>query len=132
VLSTVPGIQSGTQYSVSVALEINGTFGNFGKVCTVTTAGGAKETEVTKTVSPFNAMAYPNPFAENFKLNVTTSVEESIQVKVYDMLGKLVENRIVDTAVINEVEIGANYPAGVYNVIVSQGSEVKTLRVIKR
>jgi UDP-N-acetylmuramate--alanine ligase len=29
-------------------------------------------------------------------------------------------------------EFGRNYPAGVYNVIVTQGEEVKTLRVIKR
>ena len=69
---------------------------------------------------------------DNFKLNVTTSLDTSIQVRVYDMLGKQVENRTVDTAVINEVEIGENYPAGVYNVIVTQGSDVKTLRVIKR
>jgi hypothetical protein len=42
----------------------------------------------------FKATAYPNPFADNFKLNVTTSSEESLQIKVYDMLGNLVENQI--------------------------------------
>jgi Carbohydrate binding domain/Putative metal-binding motif/Secretion system C-terminal sorting domain len=132
VLGSVPGIQAGTTYSVSVALQINETFGPFAKVCSVTTAGGTRETEVTKTVSQFNAMAYPNPFADNFKLSLTTSTEESINVKVYDMLGKLVENRTVDTAVINEVEIGSNFTAGVYNVIIIQGNEIKSLRIIKR
>ena len=80
----------------------------------------------------FKATAYPNPFAENFKLDVKTSSEESLQIKVYDMLGKLVENRFLEVSEIEGLEVGANYPSGVYNVIVSQGDVVKTLRVIKR
>jgi hypothetical protein len=80
----------------------------------------------------FKATAYPNPFAENFKLEVKTSSEEALQVKVYDMLGNLVENRILEVSEIEGLEVGANYPSGVYNVIVSQGDVVKTLRVIKR
>ena len=80
----------------------------------------------------FKAIAYPNPFAENFKLDVKTSSEEALQIKVYDMLGKLVENRILEVSEIEGLEVGANYPSGVYNVIVSQGDVVKTLRVIKR
>jgi hypothetical protein len=80
----------------------------------------------------FKATAYPNPFAENFKLEVTTSSEEALQIKVYDMLGKLVDNRILQTTEVEGFEIGANYPSGVYNVIVSQGEIVKPLRLIKR
>ena len=80
----------------------------------------------------FKAIAYPNPFAENFRLDVKTSSEEALQIKVYDMLGKLVENRILEVSEIEGLEVGANYPSGVYNVIVSQGDVVKTLRVIKR
>ena len=80
----------------------------------------------------FKAIAYPNPFAENFKLEVKTSSEEVLQVKIYDMLGKFIDNRILQTTEIEGFEIGANYPTGVYNVIVSQGENVKILRVIKR
>ncbi len=80
----------------------------------------------------FNASAYPNPFAENFKLDVKTSSEEALQIKVYDMLGNLVENRILQTTEIEGLEVGANLSTGVYNVVVSQGVSVKTLRVIKR
>ena len=80
----------------------------------------------------FNATAYPNPFAENFKLDVKTSSEEALQVKVYDMLGKLVDNQIIDATQVEAFEIGENYPSGVYNVIVSQGDNLKTVRVIKR
>ena len=80
----------------------------------------------------FKAIAYPNPFAENFKLDIKTSSEEALQIKVYDMLGNLVENRVLETTEVEGLEVGANYASGVYNVIVSQGDVVKTLRVIKR
>jgi hypothetical protein len=80
----------------------------------------------------FKATAYPNPFAENFKLDVKSSSEEALQINVYDMLGKLVESRILETTEVEGLEVGANYTSGVYNVIVSQGDTVKTLRVIKR
>ena len=101
----------------------------------VTVGSGCKTTEpevVNEAVSEFKATAYPNPFAENFKLDVKTSSEEALQVKVYDMLGKLVDNRILQTTEVEGFEVGANFPSGVYNVIVSQGDIVKTLRVIKR
>jgi len=80
----------------------------------------------------FHATAYPNPFAENFKLDIKTSSEEALQVKVYDIIGKLVDNQILDATQVEAFEIGANYPSGVYNVMVSQGDNLKTVRVIKR
>ena len=96
------------------------------KACNTT----VREEDVT--TIEFKTTAYPNPFAENFKLDVKTSSEEAIQINVYDMLGKLVESRILETTEVEGFEVGANYPSGVYNVIVSQGDTVKTLRVIKR
>ncbi len=95
-----------------------------------------KNCEIVKAATPtaivFNATAYPNPFAENFQLDIKTSSEEVLQVKVYDMLGKLVDNQILDATQVEGFEIGSNYPSGVYNVIVSQGDNLKTVRVIKR
>jgi hypothetical protein len=52
--------------------------------------------------------------------------------QVYDMLGKLIENSVIDPIQVRSFEVGNNYPSGVYNVIVSQGDQIKTLRVIKR
>jgi hypothetical protein len=48
------------------------------------------------------------------------------------MVGRLIEQH---TAQVNELEtmtIGDRYPSGVYNVVVTQGEDVKTLRVVKR
>lgn len=131
-LNTVPGLLPGETYSVQVSIEIGGEFGPFGKVCTLTTPGGARSTEPAVKAVEFQATASPNPFADNFKLDVKTSTDELIQVRVYDMLGKQIEVRNVTVSSITDLEVGTNYPAGVYNVIVSQGDNVKTLRVIKR
>jgi hypothetical protein len=136
----VPGIVSGESYNVQVSVLINGVWGPYGKVCSLT-APGASTSKYTTTALPstpsevaaeFKAVAYPNPFAENFKLKVTTDSQVAMQVRVYDMIGKLVEDRKVEATEMETFEVGSNYPSGVYNVIVSQGANTQTVRVVKR
>jgi hypothetical protein len=135
-LVNIPNLLPCTVYSVQVAVQIGSIVGSYSKICTITTPGGCTRAETPKD-SPklneeFKAVAYPNPFAENFKLDVKTSSEASIQVRVYNMLGKLVEDKQVQSSDIESFEVGNNYPSGVYNVIVTQAENVQTLRVIKR
>ena len=131
-LNMFPGLLAGTTYSVQVAVKIGGEFGPYGKVCNVTTPGGETRMSVIIKEEFFKAIASPNPFAEDFKLEVKTSNESAIQIRVYDMLGKQIENKNVAVSEIENLIIGANYNSGVYNVIVSQGENTQTLRVIKR
>ena len=81
---------------------------------------------------PFDVVAYPNPFSNSFNLKVTTSSMETMEVKVYDIIGRLIEVNKATVSELNTYEIGSNFPSGVYNVIVSQGDQVKSLRMIKR
>jgi hypothetical protein len=48
------------------------------------------------------------------------------------MMGKLLEVREVTVTDIETQKLGDRYPSGVYNINVTQGDTVKTLRVIKR
>jgi hypothetical protein len=125
------GYTAGTAYTVRVAILFGSVYQAFGTSCTFNTAA-----VLTKQAGPadtvFAVKAYPNPFAENFKLDLQTSTEGPLEVKVYDMIGKLVETRQVSVADMATQEVGAKYPSGVYNIIVTQGENVKTLRVIKR
>ncbi|HLA54583.1 MAG TPA: T9SS type A sorting domain-containing protein, partial [Flavobacterium sp.] len=89
-----------------------------------------EESSITKNV--FAVTAYPNPFADNVSIDIRTASAEKVNVKVYDMTGRLLEVLDTDVSEVNTLQIGDRYPSGVYNVIVSQGDEVKTLRVIKR
>ena len=75
---------------------------------------------------------YPNPYSASFGLSLTSASEENVSIKVYDMTGKQVDQREVAPSQMAEQQLGDNYPSGVYNIIVTQGTEVKTLRVIKR
>ena len=75
---------------------------------------------------------YPNPFTENFNLSVTNAIETDFTISIYDMIGKLVEERTIKATEINDSPIGDRIPSGVYNVVISNGEIVKTMRVIKR
>ena len=127
----VPGYTADTGYSVRVAVMTSGTWSAFGDACEIVSpAASSRNEEVTSPT--FEALAFPNPFSNEFKLNVTTSTEGAVELRVYDMLGKLLEARTIQAIDFISEDFGTNYPAGVYNVIVTQGEEVKTLRVIKR
>jgi hypothetical protein len=130
-----PGFQPGATYAVRIAVMSSGVYSLYGDACTITAPGTAKPTQASEAPGkaiPFAATAYPNPFAESFGINVKTSAEGEIAMKVYDMTGRLLETRNVPVSEMETVQIGNRYPAGVYNVIVSQGENVRTLRVIKR
>jgi hypothetical protein len=81
----------------------------------------------------FKAIAYPNPSASVFQIEVSTpsSVKKKLfNVQVYDMTGRFIEQRQVQQS--ENIEIGNEYPSGMYSIIVTQGDQVKTLRVIKK
>jgi hypothetical protein len=79
-----------------------------------------------------SVVAYPNPYTGTFKLKVVTNNTSNIQVKLYDMIGRLLEQRETNSEEISQVEIGSGYPSGIYNVVVTQGNNVKALHVIKK
>jgi hypothetical protein len=77
-------------------------------------------------VADFSAVAYPNPSSDEFTIETS---RKGATVKVYDMVGRLIESR---QATSNAIQVGRNYQSGIYNVIVNNGSQVKTLKVIKK
>ncbi|WP_264521865.1 glycine-rich domain-containing protein [Flavobacterium sp. N1994] len=119
--------QLGKNYNVSVAIKLNGVFGDYSTACDLFTAAPSRTVKL-----PFKASAYPNPFANNFMLDVTTSSKSVVGVKVYDMVGRLIEQRQVNASDIENTTIGDSYPSGIYNVVVSQEDSIETVRVIKR
>jgi len=126
---------SGTSYTISVRYKlVSGTWSNYGLGCAITTPGVPVSRQIVNEdiTNAFMATAYPNPFANNFMIDVTTSTKEAINIKVYDMVGRLIEQRDTTANDIENLAIGDRYPSGVYNVIVTQGTEMKTLRVVKR
>lgn len=134
--NNVPALlfSAGELYNVRVGLLTSGTWSPYGDACEIIAPGAlARPNAFTDTMpSEFKAAVYPNPFVSSFNIYLQTNNTEDIVVKVYDMLGRMTELKMVAADVLNTHQLGNNYPAGVYNVVVTQGEMVKTLRVIKR
>jgi hypothetical protein len=81
--------------------------------------------------SESSLVVYPNPSASTFKLNYFSTSIENVKVSAYDLTGRLLESRNVKYDEINNQEIGNGYNAGVYIVILKQGSISKSVRVVK-
>lgn len=77
-------------------------------------------------------IAYPNPYANGFNLDIASNNSSDINVKVYDMLGRLIESKEVSFDNLKSTTFGEGYPTGVYNVVVTQENHSKTLRVVKQ
>jgi hypothetical protein len=139
------GALHGTTYMIRVAANVNGVWGAYGASCNVATPVKIIDQQIAKTSNQkleeisdsianveYTVKAYPNPFFDNFKLLLTSASEKTVEVVVYDLLGRMITSKTVKAADINTVELGNEYTAGVYNVIIRQGNDFETLRMIKR
>ncbi len=99
---------------------------------TVQTAAecGLGTTSISESLS--KVIAYPNPYTKTFKLNIQTNNTANVVIKVYDMVGRLIESREVTLNELSNVEIGNGYPSGIYNVLVKQEEKSKSIQVIKK
>lgn len=118
--------QPGKNYKLSVAIKLNGEFGTYSTACDLFTSL-SKNSELS-----FKARAYPNPFSSNFMIDLQTRSSSAVNLKVYDMVGRLIEQREVKATDVTNAEIGDEYRIGVYNVIISQEDNSQIVRVVKR
>lgn len=138
LLSQLPGGGSyNTQYAIRVAVKYNGVWQAYGPSCTLNTPANivAKQSsnKVASSSTEFSAKPIPNPFVSHFNLYPTSESNTPIGVKVYDCVGRqLDEFKVNSSSDLKEIQLGTKYPSGVYNVIVSEGEKVKSIRVIKR
>jgi hypothetical protein len=119
-----------TNYAIRVAAKINGVWGNYGASCTITTPSAPAPARLK--AKTFEISAYPNPFDTAFNLSLETPNKEDVTIAVYDMMGKLVETHQVNPMEVANLQIGNNFAAGIYNVIVSQANEMQAIRLIRK
>jgi hypothetical protein len=122
-----------TNYSVRVRVFTAGSWSPYSDACEIVSPGSAKQGD-TKAVdsSLFSVVAYPNPYDYQFSFRMESSSDAPVSIKVYDMIGKLIETREINAADMPVVSLGERYTSGVYNVVVTQEDNVKTLRLVKR
>ena len=111
---------------VSVCPRVNGK----GNINVTGSGGGTALRPVSE--SNIEVTSYPNPFSTSFRMNVVSQSEEPIAVQITDMVGRIVENHVINSFELSEKEIGEAYPVGVYNIVLTQGSETTTFRIVKQ
>ncbi|MBD3582704.1 T9SS type A sorting domain-containing protein [Flavobacterium selenitireducens] len=133
--SQISPVTPGGQMAIRVAMMTSGVWSDFSEACFVTAPGAARSAVKEDDTAPeiaYRVVSYPNPYIETFALDADLPTEEAVNVKIYDMLGKLVDTRTFEAVETESQQFGSNLSAGVYNIVVSQGANVKTLRIIKR
>lgn len=133
-LSDVPGFVMGNSYNVRVSVRTTDTWSPYGPTCNISTAAASRVDEAGFTAGKpsFEAIAAPSPFSSSFNITLQYASLEKVSYSIFDMTGRLLQSATVAAQDMPNQQLGGDLPAGVYNVILSQGAETRTLRVIKR
>jgi hypothetical protein len=121
-------------YSVTVTLNDGSTLTSSAfnvTTCTEIFFKGSEDKKEEKVIN-YNVILYPNPTVSSFSLNVVSDSVDTIEVSVYDIQGRNIENKTFNKEDINSISIGDSLPTGIYNVIVKQGENIKSQRLIKK
>lgn len=138
-LNTVsPSLTFPAQYNVKVRAYYGGIWGNYGNTCLIGIIGlNREENDLESDYVPsqvenylFEVGAYPNPFDKGAILSILSTETEKMNVKVFDISGKLLEEFNANAN--DNKTFGEAYQAGVYFVkITSPSGNTKNIRVIK-
>jgi uncharacterized repeat protein (TIGR03803 family) len=82
-------------------------------------------------VAGLAVQAYPNPSTNSFRLVIQSENEGSVQLRVMDILGKVIES-FSNLPGNGSIELGGRYAPGMYIVEMIQGNERKQLKLIKQ
>lgn len=126
----------GTTYTIDVAVNVGGSWGDYGAPCNVTLSGSSSRMMAPQNeeeaIMEMSVTAFPNPYTDTFTITGDFYEEGLITVQAYDITGKLLDNITVAPSEIEGIKLGQRYAAGIYNIIVSQGEEQKFLKMIKK
>ena len=78
----------------------------------------------------FMTNVWPNPSSEGFKLEIESSSNENAVLSIFDINGRLISNGNVGSQ--KNFSFGENLKAGIYMVVVQQGKNSNTIKVVKQ
>jgi hypothetical protein len=83
-----------------------------------------------RAVSGLQVQAFPNPSHHYFSLRIQGQSNKPVQLRIVDVLGRIVEAKQGITAN-TTLTIGHNYRPGVYYIQVLQSNQKATLKIVK-
>jgi len=79
---------------------------------------------------PFATNVWPNPSSGDFKIEVQSSSNENAILSIFDINGRLISN--VNAGRQQTISFGENLKGGIYMVVVRQGNNSNTFKVVKQ
>ncbi len=139
----VTGLTAATAYYYRIrALDKTGNLSGNSNVITATTTGTGKyiaerpgadssknNSQRPAKESGLHASIFPNPGKKDFTLVCKSNNKEPVNIKVWDMFGKMVYQTKYDAG--GHCKFGENFAAGIYIAEVMQGENIITLRLVK-
>jgi len=126
--------------------DFNGNVSTCTTTVTIVSAGTCENARVAEPSSPNNvtlaekagevtvekieAIAYPNPSGSYFNLQVRSNKKETVEITMYDMLGKVVE--VQRGAAGHTYRFGEHVVQGMYMIEVKQAGETTMIKVLKK
>ena len=96
---------------------------------------GKKSTSIEDNESIIhNVGVFPNPSKNDFRLTFETLEPSDMEVQIYDLQGRLMEN-IRNAEIqpgVNEVVVGKSLPSGMYILQLKYGDEIEVLQLVKQ
>lgn len=78
----------------------------------------------------FKVIAYPNPSAGDFRIQVNSNSDEPITIRILDITG-VTRSVSLKNATTNIIKVGANLPSGTYTAEVIQGTKRQMIKLVK-
>jgi len=72
-----------------------------------------------------------NPFEGSFKLSIENEISSNLEVQILNSAGVLISTRSLRIEDLRDAQFGEDLTPGVYLVLVKQGNNRQTLRMIK-
>jgi len=87
--------------------------------------------KMTISEQSITAILSPNPYTDGFRLSMNNAFEGFVNVQVFDLLGKLLEEGQYSSEELHNHNFGNGLCTGVYQVVITQGTCKQTIKVIK-
>lgn len=141
--NSVPGLVVG-QYNVKVRAKRGGVWGVFGNACPIGISGLARDAVSDELALDENGIvitnfqidglemtAMPNPFNGETNIIVGSTNNEDVQISIFDMTGRLVQERKVITN--QKFVVGNELENGIYFVnAINQAGSKSVFRIVKQ
>jgi hypothetical protein len=90
----------------------------------------AHEIGIKQFAEDFSVRVLSNPSTNYFELQLNSNVASKIQLKVYDLQGRVIETK--PSLQSNQtLRLGTLYTPGIYLVQITQGTQIQTIRLVK-